>query len=135
MTTPTIPLNQFQIHFTGIFLCLSAFKIIQRYAFCVELWFLRHQKVTKLPTFRNCSPPSPLSQFQDNVIEMFLMWPSTKMFKPYWLVKKQVSKAESEKGQNYILYNSILIKGLSNFKIILAEKWFYIICLVKKDSR
>ena len=43
-------------------------------------------------------------EFQDNLIEMFFGWLSTKSFKPYWLCEKGSHQVASEKGWNNLLY-------------------------------
>ena len=74
MTTPTIPLDQFKLNVTGMVLCWSSFKVVQRHTLCVELWLPRHHtKLEKCPDFLNILLlQNPLVRFQDHLIEMFL---------------------------------------------------------------
>ena len=102
MTTPSIPLDQFQLNFTGMFLCWSSFKIVQRLIFCVQLWLLE-----KYPNFKILLH-NPLVWFQDNLIEMFLEWPSTKTVQAILIsLINRAARRHQERHKMTKLYNSI----------------------------
>ena len=115
---------------SGMFLCWSSFKIVQRLTFYVELWLLRHHKGRKIPKLSNPFLHNLLVRFQNNLVEMFIEWPDPlqKLFKSYWFRWKAGQQGGIRKGvkwQKFII--PFFLKFLLDFKIQMAftEKPFY----------
>ena len=118
MTTPTAPLDQFQLDFTEMFFCWSSFKFVQRLTFCEEFWFAAASESEKnTQILKSFSSIICFFWLQDNLIEMFLEWPSSKTVQVILIsLKNWAARRHQERRKITHLYNTILIKVVVRFQ-------------------